>query len=121
MKSKNRQARAAERQFIAKQLRRLPVPSAPEELEAKLIRAIPARFDFVPTWSRLLRWPVAATFAVVCVALVLLWPPARRVAPQVNTKVAANQPAEPRSSLPTDHNPQETNPCNIFPPLADWR
>jgi hypothetical protein len=106
---------------LTERLRRLPVPPAPEELESKLLAAIPARFGRTEVRSRSRRWPIAAgALAAAAAAYFLLWPLAHQTDQPTKTKTVAIKSSVPRSKF-HQHDPQETDPCNIFPPLANWR
>ncbi|NLE62125.1 MAG: hypothetical protein GX616_27525 [Planctomycetes bacterium] len=95
----------------------------PEDLEAKLIAAIPAaaparRRNRAATW----RWAAGVGLAAAAaLALVVLLShrhePDRRRSPVVSDGRAESTP----SGLLASSDPKETDPCDILPPLPEWR
>ena len=100
-------------------LRRLPQPMVPPGLEGKLLDAIPERVSG-PIAGRALLWrrivPAAAAVAATVAIAILV----------KESKVSSRRTptADMRATSPeyvlaqkTVQNPEETNPCNILPPL----
>jgi hypothetical protein len=108
---------------IEDRLRRLPAPRVPEGLEARLIAAFPARSALpVARAARRWRWAVAAAVAAAAaVACFMLWPRTRE--PDVTQRSSIPEERgpgiEPGSLAVID--PKDFDPCNILPPLPDWR
>jgi hypothetical protein len=105
-------------------LRRMPQPAAPNDLEAKLTAAIPARFPSraVRTLPRWIRWWAAgagaAAAAAVCLVLIH-----SQGAPDGARQSGAG-PSGAMNILSQRFgicDPKETDPCNILPPLSEGR
>lgn len=120
MKPKRNIHKFANNKVIVDQLRRLPTPNVPEGLEDRLIAGMPRP---VPGKSQWFQWQVLAglsAVAAVAVLLAVLFEPTHSMkdfgsgSPNDNRNVVGAWPA---LSL----NPQETDPCNVLPPLGDWR
>ena len=108
---------------VEDRLRRLSAPQAPEGLEARLIAAIPTRpaVAGAPA-SRRWRWPVLAGLAAaVAWALFAFWPRSQdsNVAQRPSALKEATPGIKPGSLAAID--PKDFDPCNILPPLPDWR
>jgi hypothetical protein len=109
---------------VEDELRRLPSAKVPIGLEATLIAAIPKDFRCAETRvPGLATQHRLATWASVAAAILVL---AAIVAPRGNRDVAGG-PAHPGDSkLLMQATPElvvtkETDPCNILPPIPDWR
>ncbi len=104
-------------------LRRLPTPQVPEGLEARLIAAIPAHACVAKARvSRRWRWHFGAAAATAAaLAVFVLWPRPR------DPNLAQRPNAEKNASQGIDSAPnpsaelKDTDPCNILPPLPEWR
>jgi hypothetical protein len=107
------------------QLRRLPRPAVPEDFEAKLTAAIPAS---LPARVRrtlpkgFWRWAGGAGVAAAVVAVCAVRPlfqgapgAARR------SEAVKSGGVNLLSSQIAISDPKETDPCDILPPLPDWR
>jgi hypothetical protein len=110
---------------LEEQLRRLPEPKVPEDLEAKLIAAIPAVAS-IPQVARPRKWQWSAGAVVAAAAaLVVLF----LLLPRGRNPDAAQRPSAPDNRRLTQstrgalaiNSLKETDPCNILPPLPDWR
>jgi hypothetical protein len=104
------------------QLRRLPKPKVPEDMEAKLIAAIPpaARAGRRNRWAIWL-WMAGAgvaAAAVLAFSVVSSYWQARDVAGPLHGSNA--QQANSVSTQLASDNAKETDPCAILPPLSDW-
>jgi hypothetical protein len=99
-------------------LRRLPAVNVPRDLEARLISAIPAASM---TTRRKRRWQSVrrlATFGIAAtVAAIAVWLIGHE---RRDPQSVAVSPLEV-SVVATTVQFKETDPCNILPPLADWR
>lgn len=95
----------------------------PDGLQAKLVAAIPARSTAparaAPTIAR---WAMAtgALAAAALIALLFSQRGEQGGVAQMPQAITARSTARNASSL-IDHKHQETDPCNILPPLGDWR
>ena len=105
------------------QLRRLPKPKVPEDLEAKLIAAIPpvtpaGRQDRAAIW----RWVAGAGIGVAAVLAVSVVSSYRHAGHVAHLPTGSNGgSAGAVSAWPAGDNAKETDPCNILPPFPDWR
>jgi hypothetical protein len=91
-------------------------------LQKKLLAAVPVRVTR-PAAGRhtgRLLVPLGAAAAVV-LAVIVAWPRGRSDNAKLDTEVATIQTDIPHSPRFHKHDPKETDPCNILPPLADWR
>ena len=107
------------RDEIESALRQLPAVNVPANLEASLIAAIPAPRVIAREkrqWQSVRRLAVVGVAAtVVGIAVWLIGQ--ERGDPQ---SVAVSQSEAAVVAAPTIQS-KETDPCNILPPLADWR
>jgi hypothetical protein len=107
---------------LVNRLRRLPEPLVPNLLEAKLLAAVPTRARHTAVPRRAGKWCVAVgAIAAVVLAAVVTWPRVRGNNAGPKTEIATIQTNAPQSPRFNRHDSKETDPCNILPPLADWR
>jgi hypothetical protein len=104
-------------------LRDLPPVKVPAALEGRLIAAIPrqltvARPERHTAWRR--SWLVVGTAAAVAVAAsVVISVREDNDDPQRNDLAAAGIPSDVLAIR--DIHSKEIDPCNILPPIRDWR
>jgi len=101
------------------QLRGLPRPQVPPDLADRLIAKIPtgraAPRDAMP-W----RWVAVPLVAAAALLIVLLpQPRARDMARRVRSTTITT--SKPDTDVIVRSYTKETDPCNILPPLPDWR
>lgn len=100
-------------------LRSLPWPMVPEDLQARLVAAIPASAEVARDRSRRLVLTMAVAAALV-IAAVLNRPPSDRVGARPTPSATADTSTcfilEPALALSTE----ETRPCDVLPPLPSW-
>lgn len=95
----------------------------PDGLQSKLVAAIPAR-SAAPARAApaIARWATATGALAAAALMALLFLPQGDKASVVQKPQATTDRSTASNTSPfTDHNPQETDPCNILPPLGDWR
>lgn len=112
---------------IVGRLRSMPPPAVPDELQAALVSAIPVRAaplaaaPMVSAWAKARGSIAGGMVTAAAVAALLFSSHARpnRVAQKPNSLIhrVDSHPIAPI----LDRNPQETDPCNILPPLGNWR
>lgn len=109
---------------LKKQLRQLPQPRPPEDLEAKLLAAIPPVAAMASiARPRMWRWFTAAGTAAVAALLMCLLLP-RGEAPKAARKpspLSGSSRDDSATRLVIINCLKETDPCDILPPLPDWR
>lgn len=116
---------------LAQRLRSLPPPAVPDDLHAALVSAIPLRAAPVAVVRAKARWLITGGMVAAVVATVLFASHARqdRVAQRPSSRKLLTTPpvaaprahVDPQQSNPKNPNPEETDPCNILPPLGSWR
>jgi len=111
--------------WLEARLRQIPKPTVPVGLQDKLIAGIvvPVNEPVVRrAQQRLRRLSVysAAAVALVAICCMFLWP--KRDAESVRpTSVAKTKNADRAMTVLVSVQPKDIDPCNILPPLPDWR
>jgi hypothetical protein len=105
-------------------LRKLPAANVPRDLEAKLIAGIPpAKVSLQRTPKRARHWEwLVLSAAVAAILLVTIgvagWRANRKAVSEPDrTSPSANSAMVAVTVVQT----KETDPCNILPPLHNWR
>ena len=100
----------------------MPPPDVPDGLQAALLSAIPVRAAPIVSALAKARWSIAAGMVTAAAVATLLFSShARpdRVAHKPNS--LTHRVMAPSIAPSPRHNRQETDPCNILPPLGVWR
>jgi hypothetical protein len=118
----NRESPSVE--HLETRLRRLPEPNPPDDLEAKLMAAIPPPIAVSkPARRKTSRWLAGTAISAILAATILMciWVPLR-IADIARQQRSSNQNGNTQTLPPllTANNMKEIDPCNILPPLPDW-
>jgi hypothetical protein len=111
-------------EHLETRLRRLPEPNPPDDLEAKLMAAIPPPIAVSkPARRKTSRWLAGTAISAILAATILMciWVPLR-IADIARQQRSSNQNGNTQTLPPllTANNMKEIDPCNILPPLPDW-